>query len=338
MLTTLSTGLAGCGGGDRIPVKVEIGVGGRTISKLPFVIAVDQGLFEKYGLDVHLRMPPADHPGAVEVPGFWTKVRVKLGLLDPFVRPDILVDGHTPYLVNVTTKSYDPHPVAIAGTDCVVRMHILGRHGLDSLADLKGKRLGVSASHTTTGFVALLLAERMGWDPRFDLSIIAGRDVDDLREGRVDAIVASETRYAEAMPDGFPVLADTKDWDATIGGNSVLVEPEWLADSVHREAARRFLKATAEGLALFHQRPDLVRDVLRRWYGIRDDEYAETMYERGEWTPRVPYPCYEGIRKTMELYDSHAMRQYTPEDFYDDSFVRELEASGFIAALYDGGQ
>jgi hypothetical protein len=28
------------------------------------------------------------------------------------------------------------------------------------------------------------------------------------------------------------------------------------------------------------------------------------------------------------------MRQHKPEDFYDDSFVRELDKSGYIDSLY----
>ena len=36
----------------------------------------------------------------------------------------------------------------------------------------------------------------------------------------------------------------------------------------------------------------------------------------------------------MELYASNEMRQYAPEDFYDDSLMRELDESGFLDSLY----
>jgi hypothetical protein len=42
-----------------------------------------------------------------------------------------------------------------------------------------------------------------------------------------------------------------------------------------------------------------------------------------------------GIKKIMELYDSNEMRKYKPEDFYDDSFIRELDESGYIDSLYE---
>jgi hypothetical protein len=36
----------------------------------------------------------------------------------------------------------------------------------------------------------------------------------------------------------------------------------------------------------------------------------------------------------MELFDSNEMRKYMPEDFYDDSLMKEIDQSGFIDKLY----
>ena len=93
-------------------------------------------------------------------------------------------------------------------------------------------------------------------------------------------------------------------------------------------------RATSEAIALFHQRPALVLEVLANWHG-QDPDLAKARYLRTDYIPRKPYPCYEGIRNTMELYDSNEMRRYTPEDFYDDSLMRELDESGFIDSLYN---
>ena len=321
LLLVCSTGLA-CGESDLVPLRVAMG--SRSVSKLPFVIAEDQGLYEKYGLDVHLWMPPPDFEGGKHVRGKAPR------------RSDISINGATPMMVDVAVNARGRHLVVLASTDCVVRAHIVGRRGIDNLEDLKGRRLGITPyMHTTTGFVALLLARRMGWDPVHDLSIMYnGRDLGLLREGKVDAIVASERWYAIALQEGFPILADTRTWGEPIAGNSVRVEPAWLEDSKNREAASRFLRATVEAIALFHQNRELAIDVLGRWYGITDRELAEVVYEGGASIPRRPYPCYEGIRKTFELYDSNEMRRYTPDDFYDDSLLQALDESGFIDSLY----
>lgn len=333
----VALGLSWVRGGDDDAITLRVSLGARSVSKLPFVIALDQRLYEKHGLDVKLDMPPPDFDGGIEVnaDGLLSRTwrRLRFEEPPPF---DMLVDGHTPYMVLQTLQAREPRRIALAGTDCVVRAHIVARPGIGSLEELKGKRLGISGAYrTTTGFVARLLAQRMGWDPLGDISIILnGRDVAALRDGVVDAIVAADRAYAEVRQEDFQVLADTREWNESLAGNSVLVQPEWLEDPTNREAARRFLKATVEAIALFHQDRELALGVLAKWNGVTDRAYAEAMYDRGQWTPKEPFPCYEGIERTLEMYDSNEMRRYSPEDFYDDSLMRELVESGFVASLY----
>ena len=228
-----------------------------------------------------------------------------------------------------------PRSKLVASTDCTVRSHIVARHGLTRLEDLEGKRIGVTGLlHNITGYVALELAHRMGWDPVHDVSIILnGADPESLREGHVDAIVARERHYAEVREDGFPILLDTRAWgDLPVGGNSVRVGVSWLEDERNQEALRRFLMALVEAVALFHEDRELALDVAQRWNGV-PRWYAEIMYDRSA-VPRTPLPCYDGIRRTMQVYDSHEMRKYVPEDFYDDTILQQLVAEGFVDSVY----
>ncbi|TMA10945.1 MAG: hypothetical protein E6J89_09175 [Deltaproteobacteria bacterium] len=68
---------------------------------------------------------------------------------------------------------------------------------------------------------------------------------------------------------------------------------------------------------------------------MTDPEKQEHFYREVSNLPRKPYPSVEGIKKVMESYDYHEMRKYKPEDFYDDSFIRELDQSKFIDRLYN---
>jgi ABC-type nitrate/sulfonate/bicarbonate transport system substrate-binding protein len=225
--------------------------------------------------------------------------------------------------------------IMIGATDCVVRAHVVGRKGIASVEDLKGGRLGMSNLGSTAGFHARLLARRMGWDPVQDVAFLTGYEgIGGLLDGTLDALIAYEFEFADAKAAGLPVLVDTREWDEPIAGNSIRVASGWLDDPTNREAARRFLRATAEAIALIHQQPQLVKRVLRDWYAVDDPERAQVVYERGAWIPRKPYPCTDGIKSTMDLYDSTEMRRYSPSDFYDDSIMREVDASGFIDALY----
>ena len=339
MILLIAAGLLSCSGGEQIPLKVQLGT--RAISKLPFVIAEDQGLYEKYGLDVDLRMPePAFEGGRLThsdglLAQVWRRIWIKTGLTEEWTY-DVYVDGSTPNIVKRIDRARFPQLVAVAATDCVLRAHIISRPDTRSLEDLKGKRIGISARRdTTTGFGALTLAKRLGWDPDQDISIkLSGRDVEALREGLVDAIVASEMRYAVAKKQDFRILADTRTWNVALAGNSVMVSRQWLNDKSNHAAIPRLIKALGEALAIFHTNRELGISILQEWNGISDREVAELAYERGQWMPKKPYPCYKGVENTFELYDSNEMRKYSPQDFYDDSFIKAIDESGFFDELY----
>ena len=123
-----------------------------------------------------------------------------------------------------------------------------------------------------------------------------------------------------------------------VGGNSAMVEAGWLQDPANREAARRLTKVVVEALAIFHQDREIAINTMMKWYGIEDRDQALAIYKRGRYLEKKPYPCLEGIDNTFAVYDSSEMRKYTPADFYDDSFVRELDESGFIVEVYGEGR
>jgi ABC-type nitrate/sulfonate/bicarbonate transport system substrate-binding protein len=335
LLAVLILSNVSCSDRDLTPVQLELS---RSVSKLPFLIAYDQGFFEEHGLDVEIRLEPPEFEHAVKAPsdGIFARIWQKLRALRGFTwKPDIRISGANGRIFDMTTSAAEPRRLFIAATDCVVSEYIIGRKGIERIDELKGKRLGVSSTRGNSAYVALLLAERMQWDPVHDISIMQrGNNIQALTDGRVDAIVASDREYSMALQKGLPVLLETSAWEEPLAGNSVYVSPEWLQDSTNRETARRFLKASVAGIAAYKQDRELALEILRKWHGISDRTYAERIYEHGKSMPRKPYPCYEGIRKTMQRYDSNEMRKFVPEDFYDDSLIRELDESGFIDSLY----
>ncbi len=89
------------GPADLIPLQVELGT--RSLSKLPFVIALDQGLYEKHGLDVRLFMPSPEFEGGVEV------FIARLGPID------IRVDGQTPMMVRSSMQARYRRRISLEG-------------------------------------------------------------------------------------------------------------------------------------------------------------------------------------------------------------------------------
>jgi hypothetical protein len=76
---------------------------------------------------------------------------------------------------------------------------------------------------------------------------------------------------------------------------------------------------------------------MAKWYGITDPAKQEEVYAQAAQLPGKPYPAVAGIKKMMEVYDYREMRLHRPEDFFDASFVAQLDQSGYIDGLYKGG-
>jgi len=322
----LAASLTSCGPQPDV-LRLVVEVPATSMSKLPFVIARDQGLYAKHGLDVDLRLP-ADEG---RVRKLWLRVLRKLTGTQAV---DVRIDGHGPAIVLLSRGEPAPWHVSLASTDCSVRYYVIARPGIDRLEDLAGRRLGVGLEFSTAGFAALRLVQRMGWVRDKDITVVQSAGFKELQAGAVDAFVGGDEAIESAEAAGYRVLLDTREWNEELSGNSALVAPGWLDEGTHREAARRFLKATVEAVALFHERPELALDVMGRWQGATDRGLARKRYVRSDYVPRKPYPCSRGVRATMDLYDSAAMRKYSPADFYDDTLMRELDQNGFIDGVY----
>ena len=310
-----------------IPLRVRLG--DVSINKLIFVIAFEEGIYEKNGLDVDqfisARAAEVVRRSGVNVPRQYVRE------LDD--QAPIEIGGGTPGIVSRVTNARQQDRIILATTDHIARWHIVAQPEITSLEQLKGKRIGFSGVGAMTHFSALVFAKRMGWDPVHDISFMSqALGVDTLQNRSVEAFVADEIAYAMARKSGFQALADMRTWNVPIAGSGVRTNESWVREN--RETVRRFIKSLVEAIAVLKQDREAAFRGMEKWYGIADREVQGMIYAGAVEMPRKPYPPIEGIKKTMEMYDSNQMRKYKPEDFYDVSFIRELDESGYIDSLY----
>jgi NitT/TauT family transport system substrate-binding protein len=310
--------------------KLRVGLGDVSLNKVPFVAAYEAGIYKKNGLDVEQFITPSA-----------AEVARRSGVVVPreFVHAGgretpIVIGGGSPLIVRWTTDAQADDRVIVACTDPVVRWRIIARPDITSIDQLKGKRLGYSGYGAVTHFVALNFSKLMGWNPEQDLSLMSGANtMDALKSGRVDAIIASELHETMALGAGYKILVDLAKYNIPNAGSGVSVSRAWLKDN--RETARRFVKSTIEMIALVKRNKQAAFSAMAKWYGVTDPAKQEHFYREVSNLPRKPYPSVEGIKRVMETYNYHEMRRYKPQDFYDDTFVRELDQSRYIDGLYD---
>ena len=309
------------------PLKIEVGLGDVSLNKLMFVVAAEAGIYQKNGLEVAQFITPS----AAEV------VR-RSGVQVPpeFVRNnpgDINIGGGSPMMVGMTTNAAAVDRVILATTDTISRFRVVGRPDIARPADLKGKRWGYSSYGALSHLSAVVFAKRMGWNPDRDISLIGNAmSIDVLKRGRVDVIVGDEVAWTSALAAGYKVIVDLNRYRIPMAGSGVNAAKDWLGKN--REAAARFVKSTIDAIALLKTDRAAAYAAMAKWYGIKDEHQAKDIYDQVEKLAAKPYPFVEGIKKVMETYSCHEMRGHKPEDFYDASFIRALDKSGYIDALY----
>jgi NitT/TauT family transport system substrate-binding protein len=300
-----------------------------SLNKLICVVALEEGIYKKNGLDVDHFITPAAAEAAkqsgVQVPGEFVRRGDDPGY--------VAISGGLNMIVDRATDAQSKDHVIIATTENFAQWKIHSRTDISKPEQLKGKRLGYSGFGNVSHFVALVFTKRMGWDAEQDISLMSNAlSVNVLRRRTVDAFLADALTSTMATAAGFPVLVDLGEWKIPIAGNGIHVDRAWLKENP--ETARRFVKSIVEAIAIMKKDKQVAFRAMAKWYGITDPKAQADFYRPVADLPRKPYPSVEGIRKTMEIYNRNEMRRYKPEDFYDESIVGELDKSGFIDELY----
>ncbi len=309
------------------PIHLKVSLGDVDITKIVGVVALEQGIYRKNGLDVEQWVTT----GAA-------KVARGNGVIVPkqYVQggaADVGIGGGTPLTVSVATNVDANDRVILGSLDHIVHWWIEARPGIKKLEDLKGKRIGYSGYGAMTHFIALELARRMGWDPVKDVALMSNAiSVDNLDNNQVDAFICPGMAMVELKARGIAPLADLGVWKTPIAGSGLVSTRKFVRENP--EAVRRFMKSIVEAIALMKKDKEVAYGAMSKWYGVGDREKLAANYRVAETMPAKPYPAVDGIKKTMELYDSLNMRMHKVEDFYDDRFVRELDQSGYIDSLY----
>ena len=311
---------------EALPVSVELG--DVSLTKLPFIVAADAGIYERNGLKVSQFISPR----AAEL------IRQSAGVVVPkeFIHTghsDINIGGGSPTIVRMTTDARAPQRIILATTEDILRFHIITRGDITRVEDLKGKRVGFSSIGALSHLGFMQLAQKMGWDAKADLSMFAnGAGPAELKSKKIDAYAADVIAFDEAKKAGLYDLVDLATYKFPMPGSGINADVDWLP--THRDTAARFVKATIEAVALLKTDKETTFKAMAKWYGITDRERQESIYKEVAGLPSKPYPSVAGLQKMIEVYDWREMRRHKPEDFFDASFVTELDKSGYIDGLY----
>lgn len=296
----------------------------RLIGGAPIFVALEKGYFEEEGIEVDVRWFAAAAPIATAVAA---------GDID------VGATGISAALYNSVAGGSRIWLVADRGSEhpgyrlnALVTNRANYDRGLQSVADLKGKRIGITTLGSTYHYQAAQILATAGLDladvqliPLRDMSIMIGA----VREGTVDAAILSPPWGANAEEEGWGrVLFWAGEIPYQVTG--VFVSDRFRQN---RDLAVRFLRAYVRGVRYYYDA------VLTNPPGPNYDEVLAIVAKYTEQTPDViakslsyidrdGIPDVEDLLRQQEWYDAQGMitRVVPLEEFVDLSLIQEAVA------------
>lgn len=242
------------------PIKIGIGVS--SVGRFLPLVGKAAGLFERENLPVEI-VNQRNEERAV---------------------PDI-VSGATPIgTPNAPSLVFS----VLEGSDIVIIGGLLNRPAfylaadpsIATVADLKGKRVGINEPKRMAGMVMLALLRKWGLAINRDLEVVDSgindRSFEVLLEKKIDAALLPPEKAFLAEAEGFRVIADSLDLDCH--WVPLATTRRFLRD--HRDTARRIASIYAESARLFKSQPQETVKEISRWLPALADH------------PKVVEKCY----------------------------------------------
>lgn len=255
-----------------------------------------------------------------------------------------LVSGETPIVhagasAVVTSNLQGSGAVLVAGGANRFPYVLFVTNEIGRVEDLRGKKFGVSRIGGADNAAALTVLNRFGIKETEVTYVQAGSIPSRLAAMQTNALQATLLQAPEtlrAKEIGLRPLLDFTKLDVEWQLNGVATTRDYIKKKP--DTVRRFLRAYVEASHYNLTNPKGAQKVLQKYLAIKDEKSVEEAYQEivVKLTRRMPYPTEPGIQLYLDQLKAKNQKaaQAKPSDFTDISFLKELEASGFIDKLY----
>ncbi len=283
----------------------------------PLWLAQDMGIFSKYGLAVDLKyIAPS------------TATQALLGKSLDIINPggEIIEAGLSGEKV-----------VFIAGVLNRVVFSLYSKPDVRQFSDLKGKVLGVTQPGSTTDFTAKILALESGLTVGKDIRILYLKGIPEilaaLSQGTIDAGIISAPTTLRARQAGFRELVDITAKNIPMIHAAFASTRDFVKEQPER--TRRFLQGYLEGLKISRTDSEQAKQAISKYTRMTNREDLDETYRTFlvAWE-KVPFISAAAVQTLLDFAAHPAAKNAKPEQFIDNSLLKELERSGFIDKLY----
>ena len=274
-------------------------------------MAQHEGLFKKNGLDIEL----------IHIPSSSRGIQAILAGEIAFS----FMDGSNAAQANLKGANL----AMVAGATNRQVFSLMANANFKRIADLKGKKIGITRVGSSTHTSALYALGSAGLKPA-DYQILPLLEVPNiytaLAAGQIDAGVMSPPTNARAKRSGFVELMNiAKEGPEFV---SVAVGTSRSYITANEDIVRRVVRAYAEGVQVFKSNKAAALRMIQRQLKVSDPEIQDDTYSQfREYLEYPPYVSSKGVEAVLAEIATKdpAAKRIKPEDMMDMRFVAELD-------------
>ena len=296
--------------GQAEPIKLTVGYSPISAATLPFFIAVEERLFQKYGLEV--------------VPVFFGGSPLINAAMMAGEFPIGLTGG-----AGIISSQLAGSDLTVIGSYLqVLTIDGMAKPSIKTIDDLKGKKVAVSRIGASTYFAGLSMLDSRGMKPN-DVAFIQAGGVGEsyaaLANGAVDAAMIGYPFSLKAKQAGFQLLFRPPDTEYGLYPNATIAAREsWLKDPRNRKIAVSFLRAMNEGLHLSKTDATVSKKALRRYTRVQDEATLQSTFEFFQpYFPVSLRTIEKAMANAIKFLDHPKAKQLDPKQTFNNSFVEE---------------
>ena len=234
--------------------------------------------------------------------------------------------------------------VLLAQTSRGYSGHLMVRSSISSLNGLKKKKMGVPQYGSAADSFLREGLKRWNLEPDRDVAILQLGGTTEtfaaLVSGRIDGAVISTELALRAGKAGFRDLF----YFGNLGLkelSSVLIAKRSFV-TANEDVVVKFLKAFVEAIYLYKTNKELSLTVMQKY--TRNDDLEILSAVREEYIKgidSIPYPKEEDLMGSLSRLGKESekmageIKSISANHFLETKYLRELEKSGFVKALYD---
>jgi len=307
--------------------KITINYPARSGGSWPMFIAKEGGYYQKYGLDVNLVFGQGN-----------------LGVAMIVSREAAMTNSSMEQAMQASSK--DPGALVSVGSMLNKGVFaLMAAKGINSVKDLKGKRIAVSSIGDAPYNYTIALLAKSGLKATDIQWVPSGTDATSravfLTTGRAEAALLTAPAYFKVESQGYKNLANLSDYSDIYASSVYLFKKETL--TANPKLAELIIKAQAEAIKRFYED----KAFAIKAYLVYDDKQDPAdiarvydLYAKGTAYERIPYVLAGAIKSVVDQADSQtatAMKAFDFKTVVDNSTVDRLVKEGFFEKLFGTG-